>query len=145
MAKLAREHAARSSPRSFFFFFLPLSLLFLLASRSATGARVCDRVNRRVHLSAPCDSVRACVCVRAFPDGDKSEWLGGNRCQLVPAARKTEQSQSRYLPVQKNARQTGNLHLTTICGIDSERGTLPAAPPSPGSSQPCPSLTHTLG
>ncbi len=67
---------------------------------------VYDRVNRCVHVSVLCDSVCLCVCacvcvyVCVFPDGDKSEWLGGNRCQLVSAARKTEQSQSRYLPVQ---------------------------------------------
>ena len=60
--------------------------------------RVCVRV-------CVCACVCVCVCVCVFPDGDKSEWLGGNRCQLVLAARKTEQSQSRYLPVQ-NAWQT---------------------------------------
>ena len=54
------------------------------------------------------------MCV--FPGGDESDWLGGNRCQLLLAARKTEQSQSRYLPVQ-NAQQT-DLHLITICDID---------------------------
>lgn len=60
------------------------------------------------------------MCV--FPDGDESDWLGGNRCQLLPAARKTEQSQSRYLPVQ-NAQQT-DLHLITICDIDLESANL---------------------
>lgn len=77
----------------------------------------------------PCESACAhicsvwlSVCMCVFPDGDESDWLGGNRCQLVLAARKTEQSQSRYLPVQ-NAQQT-DLHLITICDTDLENANL---------------------
>lgn len=47
---------------------------------------------------------RSHVRAYAFPDGDKSEWLGGNRCQLVSAASKTEQSQSTS-PFCPNARR----------------------------------------
>lgn len=129
-----------------------LSIIMKLAHENERGcmSRVCVWFSfpSPAHLDVfvwPCESACAhicsvwlCVCMCVFPDGDESDWLGGNRCQLVLAARKTEQSQSRYLPVQ-NAQQT-DLHLITICDIDLDYASLihmktPSSHPLLGSDQ----------